>query len=1126
VDIAAWLRGLGLGQYEQTFRDNAVDAEILPKLTGDDLREMGVVAIGHRRKLLEAVAALRDGTPAARVDAGEAEVSPGQAPGPPTPQAERRQLSVMFVDLVGSTALSRRLDPEEMREVLRAYQNAVAGEVARFEGHVAKFMGDGVLAYFGWPRAHEDDAERAVRAGLAVAGTVAALPVKEGPPLAARVGIATGLAVVGDLIGSGAAREETVVGETPNLAARLQAVAPPGGVVLAEGTRRLLGAALELEPLGPLELAGFGEPIRAFRVTGEGRAEGRFEAHHAGGSMPLVGREQELALLLDRWRLAKDGEGQIVLLCGEPGIGKSRIVLALRERLRAEPRTSLRYHGSPYHTHSPLWPVIAQLERAAGLEPGDPPDTRLDKLEVLLGQAVDNAAAVAPMLAELLGLPAGSRHPPSRLAPQQSKTQTFRALLAQLEGLARRRPVLVVLEDAQWFDPTTLELFDLVVGRIERLPVLLVVTFRPEFRPPWLGRAHVTLLTLSRLGRSQAAEVVLRVTDGKALPAEVMDRILAKTDGIPLFVEELTKAVLEAGLLREEEGRYVLHGPLPPLAIPDTLHGSLLARLDRMAPVKEVAQIGAVIGREFDHELLAAVAGMGEARLAAALRQLIEAELVFPRGMPPEATYVFKHALVQEAAYGSLLKGRRQQLHARVAEELERRLADAMAPRPEVLAHHLTEAGLAERALEFWGQAGALALARSANQEAVAHLERAVRLVATLPPSEGLKRREIEFQGGLSVALGHVRGLASPEVEQAQLRARELAAEIGDGEGWFRAQWGLWRVYNGRARSGQALEAARELLAAAEQDGDDAYLLQAHHAFWSSMLFRGDFADARAHAERGRSLYDPERHAGHVFVYGGHDPGECALNQGGNALWFLGYPEQASRWHDEAMALSERLGLPQVVAHTLNWTAICAQLAGDLPRLQAQVDRLSRLAAEHGFANWFLEARILAGWIAAQRDRDRGALGPMRRCLDHRSASGTVFARTWLWLVLADACLAVGANAEAIAAAREGLAGAEATEERFCEAELHRAHAAALLAHDRGMLPDAERTLLQALEAARARQARMSELRAATDLARLWADAGRCREAYDVLAPVHAWFTEGLETRELIQAQALLDTLP
>jgi class 3 adenylate cyclase/predicted ATPase len=1119
VEIAAWLHGLGLEQYEAAFRDNAIDADVLRDLTEVDLEKLGVTSLGHRKKLLRAIAASTalnpESKPAVPPSSGERS----------THVAERRQLTVMFADLVGSTALSRHLDPEEMREVLRGYQNAVAGEVVRFEGHVAKFMGDGVLAYFGWPRAHEDEAERAVRAGLAIVGAVAALPKTQGKPLAARVGIATGLVVVGDLIGSGSTQEEAVVGHTPNLAARLQAAASPGDIVLAESTRRLLGATFELEDQGPFVLAGFTEPVCAFRVVGEGRVEGRFEALHAGRPVPLIGREQELGLLLDRWRLAEAGEGQVVLLSGEPGIGKSRIVLALRERLRTEPCTIIRFNSSPYHTHSALWPMVAQLERAAGLEPADSREVKLSKLKALLGQAVDDADAVVPIFADLLGIPQDNGGPRLRLTPEEKKAQTFRALLGQLEGLARQRPILVILEDAHWLDPTTLELFELMVSRIERLPVLLIVTTRPEFRPAWIGRSHVMQLALSRLGRNQAAEVVRQVVSGRTLPAEIMDQILAKTDGVPLFVEELTKAVLELGLLRLERDEYLLQGPLPPLAIPDTLYGSLLARLDRLAAVKAVAQVGAVIGREFDYELLAAVASMDETDLKSALRQLIDAELVFPRGVPPEASYAFKHALVQEVAYGSLLKGRRQQLHARIAEELGKRFPDEMARQPEVLAHHLTEAGLVARALEFWGQAGKLALARSANREAVVHLAKAIQLVATLPANDVLKRREIELQGSLSVALTLARGLAAPEVEQAQLRARELAAELVDEEGWFRAQWGLWRVYNGRAQFGQALAVGRELLTVAVRGGNDAHVLQSHHCLWSSMLFRGDFLDARSHALKGLSLYDPQRHAGHALVYGGHDPGECALNQGGNVLWFLGYPDQAQRWHDDAMKLGERIGLPQVFAHILNWTAVRAQLAGDLAQLQTHVSQLTRLAVEHGFANWLPEAQILSGWIVAHQDMDRTVLGPMQRHIERRTASGTLFAQTWLWLVLAEACLAVGANKDAIGAVRAGLAAVHMTDERFCEAELHRTHAMTLLACDRGKADEAERALMDALAAARTREARMSELRAANAMASLWAERGERRRAYDLLAPLRAWFTEGLETRDLREAQALLDAL-
>ena len=631
MDVAAWLRGLGLEQYEQVFRDNAINGAVLPKLTADDLRDMGVTAVGPRRVLLEAIAALRGDAelpPHGRLgDGADAALSPAPRAVSPRAQAERRQLTVMFVDLVGSTALSADLDPEEMREVLRAYQNAVAGEVARFEGHVAKFMGDGVLVYFGWPQAHEDEAERAVRAGLAIAEAVGRLLTPARSPLAARVGIATGLVVVGDIVGEGAAQEEAVVGETPNLAARLQAQAQPGQVIVADSTRRLIGRLFEVDDLGLSALRGFAQPVQAFQVLGPGRAEGRFEGLHAEALTPLVGREQELALLLGRWRQAEEGEGQVVFLSGAPGIGKSRVVLALRERLRDERCMIVRYHCSPYHSNTAFWPVLDQVERAAGLLPQEPPEAKLDKIEALLGRAVCDPGEAAALLAALLGIPAQGCHPGAELDPQQRKARTFDALLAQLEGLARQQPLLIVLEDAHWIDATTTELFDLAIDRLQRLAVLMVVTFRPEFRPPWTTHAHATSLTLNRLGARHAAAIVDRVAGGKALPAEVLDQILAKTDGVPLFVEELTKAVLELGLMREEGGRYVLAGPLPAMAIPSTLHGSLLARLDRLAPVKEVAQVGAVIGREFDHRVLAAVAPLPEDRLGSALEELTAAEL-------------------------------------------------------------------------------------------------------------------------------------------------------------------------------------------------------------------------------------------------------------------------------------------------------------------------------------------------------------------------------------------------------------------------------------------------------------------------------------------------------------------
>ena len=679
MDISAWLRELGLERYDQAFQKGEIDPALLPELTDADLKELGI-PLGPRKRLLKAISALATGT------------EPPSAQEARRTEAERRQLTVMLVDLVGSTALSARLDPEEMREVIRAYQNAAAGEILRYEGHVAKFMGDGVLAYFGWPKAHEDEAERAVRAGLAIAGAVPTLVTPAGEALTARIGIATGLVVVGDFIGEGAAREESVIGDTPNLAARIQALAEPGGVVVSDATRRLVGSLFDLRDLGPRQLKGFAAPVHAFAVERERAVEDRFAAHQSGAPLPLVGRDQELALLLDRWRLAKGSEGQAVLLAGEPGIGKSRIVLALRERLRAEPRTSVRYNCSPFHANSALHPAIEQLARAAGFAPEDDTATKLARLEALVARAA-TPDDVLPYLIDLIGLPPDGRHALPPLTPQEKKARTFRALLAQLEGLAGQRPVLLVLEDAHWCDPTTLEFFDRVVERVAALPVLLVVTFRPEFRPPWAGHAHVTSLALSRLGRAEAGAIVAEVAGGQALPGELFDAIVGRTDGVPLFVEELTKAVLEGGLLREAEGRLELAGPVPPLAIPATLSDSLLARLDRLAPVKEVAQVGAVIGREFGRALLAAVAGTDERGLTDALDRLVAAGLIFRRGARAEPLYAFKHALVQDAAYQSLLKSRRQQLHARVAEALEAGDAGEGDTPPEILAHHLTGGG-------------------------------------------------------------------------------------------------------------------------------------------------------------------------------------------------------------------------------------------------------------------------------------------------------------------------------------------------------------------------------------------------------------------------------------------------
>jgi class 3 adenylate cyclase len=725
---------------------------------------------------LKAIAGLVAGTSTASAAGGEAARTTALS-------AERRQLTVMFVDLVGSTALSSRLDPEELRAVMRSYQDVCAAEVARFEGHVAKFLGDGILAYFGWPVAHEDGAERAVRAALGTIEAVPGVPTPTAEPLAARVGIATGMVVVGDLLGEGAAREEAVVGETPNLAARLQQLAEPGMIIVADGTRRLLGQLFDLQDLGARALHGFSTPVRAWRIAGEGRTTGRFEARRSADLSPLVGREHEVALLLNRWKLACQGEGHAVLLAGEPGMGKSRIAEDLRQRLGDQPHVRLLYQCSPQHTGSALHPIVAQLEHAAGFHRHDEPGARLAKLEALLAPGAEDVASVAPLFAALLAIPSGGRYPPLELSPQQRKERMLEALLAQLEGLAAREPVLLTFEDLHWIDPTSLEFLGLLIDRIASLPVLGILTARPEFAPAWNVGAHVTILPLERMSARHTAALAERVS-GKALPPEISEEIVARTDGVPLFVEELTRTVLESGLLEDEGDRYGLRGPLPVRAIPTTLYDSLMARLDRLAQVKEVAQVAAVIGREFTDEMLAAVTALGGEKLRPALDQLVGNNLILQGEGSPTATYAFRHALVQEVAYGSLLRGRRQELHARIAKTVEERFPGITELQPEWLAHHYTEAGVVGRAAGYWLRAAQRAKDAYANREAASHLQRCLHAIEARPQGDNGPALELEeHKLRALVLLGDLASVAGDleEANRCYEQAIELApdAEVG-----------------------------------------------------------------------------------------------------------------------------------------------------------------------------------------------------------------------------------------------------------------------------------------------------------------------------------------------------------
>ncbi|HJU20688.1 MAG TPA: AAA family ATPase [Stellaceae bacterium] len=1108
LDISEWLRGLGLGQYEPAFRDNDIDGELLLSLTAEDLRDLGVASIGHRRRLLNAIAALN------------AASAPAPAAQPTEPisaaQAERRQLTVVFVDLVGSTALSVRFDPEDLREIVGAYHRCVADTIGRFGGFVAKYMGDGVLIYFGYPRALEDDAERAVMAGLALIAAVAALPRRDGGALACRVGIATGLVVVGDLLGSGAAQEQAVVGETPNLAARLQALAAPDSVLIGEQTCRVIGKLFELEDLGPQSLAGFPEPQPAWRVLGPSGVVSRFEALRSQAT-PLVGRDEELDLLLRRWQQAKAGEGRVVLVSGEAGIGKSRLTAALAQRLLDEPHTRLRYFCLPHHQDSALHPFITQLERAAGFARDDTAERKLARLRDLAAPAATDADDLA-LLAELLSLPNNAAV--LNLSPQRKRERLFEALLRQLAGLARARPVLMVFEDAHWIDPTSRELLDLTLDRVTGLPVLLVVTFRSEFQHGWAGQPQVTVLALPRLTGRDGAALVGRLAGDRNVPNEVVREIVERTDGVPLFVEELTKAVLESGDGGARMAAVLAASPQPGIAIPATLHASLTARLDHLGPgAREVAQIGAVLGRDFGYDLIARMAPLPERELRAGLDRLVAAGLLFCRGIAPQASYQFKHALVQDAAYGTLLRARRQELHSRAAMALEGHFADFVERQPEALAHHLTAAGETERAVDQWLMAGRRAAEHLHHIEALGHFERGLALLAGLAEGSDRDQREMELRLARGLSLLTTRGFAAPAAAESYARAHELAERRGDTGQLFRAVNGLWQSNVGSGRILECRRLSNRLEQLTSGSADDGLRLQAHHAAWTTFLFAGEPAEARRHIDAGRRLYDPERHHDHRGLYGGHDPGACSGYMGAQAYWLLGYPDQGLALGREGLALAERIAHPLSLEVCLLYNAML-HLDRDEPELALQrLAAAEALAAEQrlGFA---VDPQILHGAVLTAQ----GALDDAVACLrDGLVRPGAARLRPYGLLRLAEALARLGEHAAALGAVNEGLEDQECTGQRRWEPELRRLEGIALLGLRRRK--EGLTAFETALDAARRQRAKSYELRAATALSQLLGENGQRAEALDLLAPVYDWFTEGFDTKDLKRAKMLLDML-
>ena len=1089
MDIAVWLRGLGLEQYELAFRDNDIDGEVLRRLTGEDLRELGVTSIGHRRRLLDAIAAL---------DSDASTTAEAAAPEPVA--TERRQLTVMFCDLVGSTPLSERHDPEDLRGILGAYHRCVAETVEGFGGFVARYMGDGVLIYFGYPQAHEDDAERAIRCGLAMVKRVPQL--KQAENLHVRIGIATGLVVVG-----GEVVEHDVVGETPNLAARLQGLAEPDTVVIAASTRRLVGDMFEYRDLGAAELKGIAAPVPAWQALRPSAVASRFEALHGSTLTPLVGRDEEIDLLLRRWARVKTGNGQVVLICGEPGIGKSRITAELEGRLHAEPHIRLRYFCSPYHQDSALYPFVDRLGRASGFVADDPPAARLEKLEDFLARAAPLDEDLA-FIADLLSLPASDRHPLPNLSPQRKKERTLEALIRQFEGLARQQPVLMVFEDSHWVDPTSRELLDLTVERIRSLPVLLILTFRPEFQPPWTGQPQVTILALNRLDRRNQAVLVEHITGGRTLPDELVAQIVDRTDGVPLFIEELTKSVLESGA--------------PLVGIPTTLHDSLMARLDRLASARAVAQTGAAIGREFSYQLLRAVSASPEDELRAGLARLVASELVLQRGSPPNALYTFKHALVQDTAHGSLLRSARQQLHAQIAEALEAHSPELMETQPELFAQHYAEAGFVEKSVAYWGRAGHRSAARSALAEAAAQFYKGLDQLALLPGNRQRQQQELEFWSALGAVLRWVKGYAAPETGQAFARARKLWEQLGSPSEFLHIPYGQSRYHAFRVELDLALRLDEDLLSLSRKRDDSAGLVLGHYSFGRNLMYAGRLVLSRSHLEEVLALYDPMAHRSLGHQTGSHPQ---VVSQGylGIVLFCLGFPDQALGRSNAAIVEARRLAHPPSLAVSLMFGVRLLSFFGDDVPLDQQVAQLVGVASEQGFPQYRAWGTIYRGLAKVKNGDVAEGMSFLRSGLAAYRSTGAELWMPYFIALLAGACEIVGQVEQALALLDDALQIVERTGERWFAAELNRVKGQLLLRQ--GDSWAAEELYRKALRIAWEQEARLWELRAAVSLARLWHDQGRRAEARDLLAPVYGWFTEGFGTPDLKEAKALLDEL-
>lgn len=1041
--------------------------------------------------------------------------------------AERRHLTVLFCDLVDSSKLSGQLDPEDFRDLLAAYQDCCADAVTAYDGSVARYVGDGLLVYFGYPHAHEDDARRAVRAALDIVDRIARLDLDPDLPvdaLAVRIGIATGNVVVGD-IGTGERREQmAVVGDTPNLAARLQTLAGPGEILIGAETRGLVRGFFDIDDLGAHDIKGLSQAQSVYRVRAASDAHDRLEASERSGLTPLVGRREEVGILLERWHKACQGETHLVAVSGEAGIGKSRVVRAFREELIHEPHSRVLYFGSPYGQNSAFHPVIDQIERALRFDGTDGVETRREKLETEVRRLGLDVDSVVPPLTALLSL---DKDEPQRAAVEAGdlKQRQLQAIGDVIEAMSAENPVLMVVEDIHWLDPSSLELLDALSNRLTRARLLIVMTHRPEFSLLALGGSHLTQIPLSHLGGLDSTAIISRVAGNKPLPDEVVAEIIGKTDGIPLFVEELTKSLLESGVLRDDGRRFVLDSELPPLAIPPSLQDSLMARLDRLATTKDVAQLAACIGRDFNLALLRAVATLDEAALYGALDRLVEAGLVFERGVRPDSSFEFNHALVRDAAYDSLLKSSRQLNHQRIAQALESQFEALAETQPELVARHYTEAGLVEAAVIWWYRAGRRAARLGANEEAIRHLENGLELVTGLEQTDDHARLEAD----LSLELGNVvrltEGHASERAEGLFSHCRLLYRKLSDREREFPALWGLWSVAMSSGALDEAVRLAEHALALARDIGDPDLELEGHHTLWGTYSSTGDPVATLHHAEFGMKLYRFEQHRDFGFTYGNHDPGVCARYSSADALWLLGYSERAREQLADAIQLIDQHTQPQFIAHGLAHCRTVFMLLGDIDAVREINTRLASIAGAATNVDLMSNVDLARGWVLAQQGRVDDGIELMEQALADRPPHAARYSICLYLSLIADFYLRQGRFDQGERRLSQAQENADRCNDRSWQAEIHRLNGRARQLKDDADIESARRYFEQALEIARAQSAKTLELRAASDLARLMRDEGDHEQARELLAPVYDWFTEGFETADLRGARALLDEL-